>query len=214
LPVIVLTKRDLCADYSEQAAMLRRAAATVEVIAVSAKTGEGLEGLAPYLGRGKTVVLLGSSGVGKSSLVNALAGAALMAVSEIREEDSRGRHTTTHRQLIALPDGTLVIDTPGMRELGMWRADEGLLSAFSDVEEHLGQCRFSDCRHETEPGCAIRAAIASGELAPERWQAYQKLRAEADAAEDMAARMAAKRAWQKSISRLSKQAKKSGDIRH
>lgn len=213
LPVIVLTKKDLCADCAPPIAKLRRVAGTVEILAVSAKTGEGLEALAPYLGPGQTVVLLGSSGVGKSSLVNALAGEERMAVSEIREDDSRGRHTTTHRQLMRLDDGTLVIDTPGMRELGMWRADEGLLDAFSDVEEHLGRCRFADCRHDTEPGCAIIAAIASGELSPERWQAYRKLRAEADAAGDMAARMAAKRAWQKSITKHNKLAKKLGELR-
>jgi ribosome biogenesis GTPase len=127
----------------------------------------------------KTIVLLGSSGVGKSSLVNALAGNEVMAVREIREEDSRGRHTTTHRQLLMLPNGTIVIDTPGMRELGMWEVSEGLGEVFADVEKYIGDCKFSDCRHETEPGCAVKAAIESGELSLERWKSYFKIKHEA-----------------------------------
>lgn len=123
-------------------------------------------------------------GVGKSSLVNALAGNEVMAVREIREEDSRGRHTTTHRQLIMLPNGTIVIDTPGMRELGMWEVSERLGEVFADVEKYIGNCKFCDCRHETEPGCAVKAAIESGELSLERWESYLKIKHEAKFAAD------------------------------
>ena len=139
----------------------------------------GLEGLKSYLEPGKTVALLGSSGIGKSSLVNALTGQELMRVNGIREDDSKGRHTTTHRQLIMLKNGSMIIDTPGMRELGMWDVSEGLGEAFADVEQYIGRCRFSNCRHLSEPGCAIKAAIASGELPKERWDSYCKLKREA-----------------------------------
>ena len=213
LPVIVLTKTDLCEDCSAQIRAAQRLSAAVEVVAVSAKTGDGLAQLAPYLGAGQSVVLLGSSGVGKSSLVNALAGEEVMAVNDIREDDSKGRHTTTHRQLLRLPDGTLVIDTPGMRELGMWDVGEGISRAFADVDEFLGLCRFSDCRHESEPGCAVKAAIEAGQLPLERWQRCQKLHGEARYTEDKANYMQSKRAWQKSIAEFTKSKKKVGDIK-
>ncbi len=137
-----------------------------------------MEELAPYLRPGETAALLGSSGVGKSSLINRLAGEDIMTVSGIRERDGRGRHTTTHRQLLRLASGLLVIDTPGMRELGMWDAAEGLSAAFPDVEQYFASCRFRDCRHENEPGCAVRAALESGELDSERWKSYQLLNGE------------------------------------
>ena len=162
VPVILLTKADLVEDYWDYLTQVERVAAGVNVHVVSARTGQGLPRLNAYLQPGKTVVFLGSSGVGKSSLVNALAGEEIMAVKAIREDDSKGRHTTTHRQLIRLKSGVMVIDTPGMRELGMWEVSEGLADAFSDVESYLGSCRFSDCTHEKEPGCAIRAAISAG----------------------------------------------------
>jgi len=192
-PVVVLTKADLkedCGSYVQQAEAL---AVGVAVHAVSAKSGRGLAALEAYVKPGKTVVFLGSSGVGKSSLVNALAGETVMAVKEIREADDKGRHTTTHRQLIMLKNGAMVIDTPGMRELGMWDADEGLHSAFGDVEQFLGKCRFSDCRHLTEPGCAIREAIECGELSPERWENYSKLKREAKFCDNKAAYLERKR---------------------
>lgn len=178
-PMVLLTKRDLPGDHQAKLAAARKTAGPqVPVIALSARTGEGLEELAPYLKPGETAAFLGSSGVGKSSLINRLAGEDVMAVSGIRERDGRGRHTTTHRQLLRLASGLLVIDTPGMRELGMWDAAEGLSAAFPDVEEYLGRCRFRDCQHENEPGCAVRAALESGELDPERWKSYQLLRGE------------------------------------
>lgn len=178
-PVVVLTKADLPGDHSREILAAQEAAPGVEVLAVSAKTGQGLDGLAPYLKPGETLVFLGSSGVGKSSLLNALAGEELMETGAVRESDSRGRHTTTHRQLFQLPCGAMVIDTPGMRTLGMWDVTDGLGVAFPDVEELLGKCRFSDCRHESEPGCAIQEALLRGELSPERWKSYQKLQREA-----------------------------------
>lgn len=179
VPVVILTKADLVEEKTEYLCAARRIAAGVDVHAISARTGEGMEELAAYVTAGKTVVFLGSSGVGKSSLVNALAGEEIMAVKEIREDDSKGRHTTTHRQLIRLQNGAMIIDTPGMRELGMWDVSEGLGGAFGDVEQFLGKCRFSDCKHRTEPGCAILEAIESGLLSQERWDSYRKLRSEA-----------------------------------
>lgn len=179
VPVVILTKADLMEECTEYIRMAENIAAGVAVHAVSSKTGAGLGALAGYMASGKTVVFLGSSGVGKSSLVNALAGEEIMAVNGIREEDGRGRHTTTHRQLLMLKSGAMIIDTPGMRELGMWDVSEGLGEAFADVEQFLGKCRFSDCRHQTEPGCAVREAIASGSLSAERWKSYNKLKGEA-----------------------------------
>ena len=204
-PVILLTKADLVEDYWDYLTQVERVAAGVNTHVISAQTGQGLARLNAYLQPGKTVVFLGSSGVGKSSLVNALAGKEIMAVSEIREDDSKGRHTTTHRQLLLLPNGAMVIDTPGMRELGMWDVSEGLGDAFADVEAFLGKCRFSDCTHQREPGCAIRAAIDAGELDVSRWESYRKLQEEAVDKEEMLRR---KREWSKGVAKFSKQRKK------
>ena len=204
-PVILLTKADLAEDYWEYLTQVERIAAGVNIHVVSAHTGQGLPRLNAYLQPGKTVVFLGSSGVGKSSLVNALAGEEIMAVSAIREDDSKGRHTTTHRQLIRLKTGVMVIDTPGMRELGMWDVSEGLADAFSDVEQFLGRCRFSDCRHESEPGCAIRAAIAAGELEMSRWESYRKLQEEAVDRDEL---MRRKQEWSKGVAKFTRQRNK------
>lgn len=204
-PVVLLTKADLVEDYWPYLTQADRICAGVNIHVVSAHTGYGLERLNAYLQPGKTVVFLGSSGVGKSSLVNALAGEDIMAVSAIREDDSKGRHTTTHRQLIRLKSGVMIIDTPGMRELGMWDASEGLQDAFADVESYLGKCRFSDCAHRQEPGCAIRAAIAAGELDLSRWESYQKLKEEALGKEELHRR---KQAWSKGVAKFTKQRKK------
>ena len=210
IPVIVLTKADLADDFSEQLREAERIAPGIAVIAVSAKTGYGLDRLVDYLQPGKTLVFLGSSGVGKSSLINTLAGGDIMAVNEIREDDSRGRHTTTHRQLIMLPSGVMIIDTPGMRELGMWDVSVGLGEAFTDVEEYLEKCRFSDCRHESEPGCAIREALESGALSDERWQSYNRLKKEAKYSGNQRAALLEKWQRNKEISKHNKQMKKNG----
>jgi ribosome biogenesis GTPase len=150
----------------------------VPVHAVSSLNGDGLDALAPYLAPGRTVALLGSSGAGKSTLLNALAGREVMATGHVRDSDDRGRHTTTRRELVRLESGGLLIDTPGMRELGLWDAAEGVSQAFGDVEALAAACRFNDCRHETEVGCAVHEALETGALAPERLASYTKLQRE------------------------------------
>jgi ribosome biogenesis GTPase len=150
----------------------------IRVHAVSALYGIGLDELEQYFVPGTTIGLMGSSGAGKSTLINAIAGEELMKTGEVRQPDSTGRHTTTHRQLIKLKNGVSVIDTPGMREVGMARTEEGIDHTFADIIELESRCRFSDCKHETEPGCAVKAAIASGALSRERLMLYKSLGAE------------------------------------
>ncbi len=207
-PVIVLTKADLAEDYLPYILEVSRVAEGVETHIVSAKTGFGLQKLSKYLIKGNTLVFLGSSGVGKSSLVNTLAGEPVMDVNGIREDDSKGRHTTTHRELIMLSNGVMIIDTPGMRELGMWDVTEGLGEAFSDVEEYIGKCRFRDCRHEGEPGCAVREAIEKGELDPSRFESYKKIKAEAKFADDKTDFQKQKQQWGKNLRKYEKNKKK------
>jgi ribosome biogenesis GTPase len=182
-PVVVLTKADLHPDYSDDLGEVEAVAFGVDTHVTSAVTGDGVDALARYAGPSQTVALLGSSGVGKSTLVNALAGEELLATAEVRESDERGRHTTTHRELVRLPEGGLLLDTPGMRELQLWDSAEGLEQAFSDVAELINQCRFSDCGHDSEPGCAVRAGLADGSLPHERWESYDKLQRELRALE-------------------------------
>ena len=213
IPVIVLTKADLMDDFTEQVRAVEKIAVNVGVYAVSAKTGYGIDRLSEYLKPRKTIVFLGSSGVGKSSLVNALAGEEIMAVNEIREDDSRGRHTTTHRQLIMLKSGVMIIDTPGMRELGMWDVSTGLGEAFNDVESYFGKCRFSDCRHISEPGCAIKEAISNGDLPKERWDNYLQIKREAKFANDKAGFLLDKSKRNKAIAQLNKQNKINGGFK-
>ena len=173
-PVVVLNKSDLADDLADATAAVEAVAVGVPVHVVSAADGTGLEGLARHLEGNRTAALLGSSGVGKSSLVNRLLGSERQDVAELRA-DGRGRHTTTYRELIPLPRGGLVLDTPGMRELGLWDADEGVDQTFADVAALAAACRFRDCAHEGEPGCAVLAAVADGRLAAERLESYRKL---------------------------------------
>jgi ribosome biogenesis GTPase / thiamine phosphate phosphatase len=176
-PVILLTKADLDPEPERAVGVVSEIAGVVPVHAISVRGSPGLDALDAYLAPGVTTALLGPSGVGKSSLVNALAGENVMATGSVRE-DGTGRHTTTRRQLVILPSGALVVDNPGMRELHLWIAHEGLEEAFEDVVQLEAQCRFSDCRHEGEPGCAIRAALEDGRLDPERWRSYRELQQE------------------------------------
>jgi ribosome biogenesis GTPase len=173
IPVVVLTKSDLATDVEEQVAAVRDVSIGTDVVAVSALDQNVLGPLAPYLGSNKTIALLGSSGVGKSTLVNLILGEDLMVIKDIRW-DGKGRHTTTHRRLIPLPDGGALIDTPGMRELQLWDADSGLDASFPDILELAGACRFRDCSHDSEPGCAVQQAIAEGTLEPDRWTSFLK----------------------------------------
>ena len=178
IPVIILTKSDLVENIQDYINQVENIAFGVNVYAVSCITGDGLESIKKYFSKGNTIVFLGSSGVGKSTLVNTLYGKEVMKTSDIREEDSRGRHTTTSRNLIMLPNGAMIIDTPGMRELGMWDAENGINKIFQDIEKYIGMCKFSDCTHTNEPGCKIIEAIVNGEIDQERYEQYLKLQKE------------------------------------
>jgi ribosome biogenesis GTPase len=176
-PVIVLTKTDLCDDVAAAVLEVEAVALGVPVHTVNGLTGEGIDELALYLGDNRTVALLGSSGVGKSTIVNHLAGGDAMPTAELGN-DGRGRHTTRHRELIPLARGGLVLDTPGLRELQLWDVSEGLEQTFEDVAALAVSCRFGDCAHETEPGCAIREALRAGTLTRERYESWRKLQRE------------------------------------
>lgn len=189
-PVVVLTKSDLCPDPHGQIAEIAALAMGCPVLVVSARQGLGLEILLAHVRRGETCVLIGSSGVGKSTLVNALFGEDRMATDAIREGDDKGRHTTSHRELVLLPNGGLILDTPGIREVGLIDADEGVSVVFEDIERLAQGCRFNDCGHASEPGCAVRAALQSGTLDGARWAHYQKLGLELAAVEEKADRTA------------------------
>jgi ribosome biogenesis GTPase len=175
VPVVILTKSDLCNNVGRYIREVETISENVRVHAISAIYDIGLDELKEYFTPGKTICLMGSSGAGKSTLVNAITGKETMKTSEIRESDSTGRHTTTHRQLIDLGNGVFIIDTPGMREIGMANMDSGIDDTFSDILELERCCKFSDCKHDTEPGCAIKAAIESGELSLDRYMLYLSL---------------------------------------
>jgi len=177
-PVIVLNKADLCTDIGARLEEVESVAFGVPVCAVSATEKQGLDALESHLGVGKTVAFLGSSGVGKSTIINALLGAQRQEVRAVREDDSRGRHTTSYRELIPLPGKGLLIDTPGMREIQLWTDEDGLRKSFEDIEALVGSCRFRNCAHQKEPGCAVRAAIENGALDAKRYRSYLKLQRE------------------------------------
>ena len=209
-PVIILTKADLTEDFSPQISEVNECAPDVPVHAISSHTGFGLEALQEYLKPQKTLVFLGMSGVGKSSLLNVLANEDLMAVRETRREDSsKGSHTTTHRQLFMLPSGAMIIDTPGMRELGLYDVEESISAGFADVENLFTQCRFNNCTHQKEPGCAVRAALSAGTLPASRWEQYLKQERENKYVENKTAYMRERTTWFKSMTKSNRAGNKS-----
>lgn len=199
-PVIVLNKVDLCGDIAQVMQEVDAIALGVPVIVMSALNNQGLEELMSYIKKGTTGALLGSSGVGKSTIINHLLGEEILQTREVREDDSRGRHITTRRELILLPSGGLLMDTPGMRELQIWGGDEGIRDAFEDITELAQQCRFRDCQHHAEPDCAVQQAIENGVLAPDRFESYLKLQKEIaylHRKEDKVAELQEKERWKK-----------------
>lgn len=173
--VVVLNKADIAADAVAAVTEVARVAPALPIVVVSARTRQGLDALGAYIQPGRTIAFLGSSGVGKSTIINALAGEALLATRDVRARDGRGRHASTSRQLVVLPGGGLVIDTPGMRELQLWEVTGGLRETFDDIDALGAGCRFRDCRHRGEPGCAVQAAVDAGRLSPGRLENYRKL---------------------------------------
>ena len=206
-PVVVLTKADLCEDVSSKQAEVETITMGVPILTTSAMDTDGYGQIMPYITEGRTVAFVGSSGVGKSTLINCLLGEERLATDGLRNDD-KGRHTTTHRELLVLPNGAMVIDTPGMRELGMWDAAPGVEQTFTDIEALAAQCRFRNCSHTSEPGCAVRAAIRSGELDSGRWQSYQKLKSENSYAADSEGYLAAKERKFKEIAKINKHNRK------
>lgn len=199
-PVIVLNKADLCNSLEERLAQVETVALGVPIVILSATNYRGLDALKPYLQLGQTVALLGSSGVGKSTITNQLKGASVQSVQQVRRGDDRGKHTTTHRELILLPTGGLIMDTPGMREIQIWGGDEGLQETFADIEILVQQCRFRNCQHYNEPGCAVQQALAEGILDDSRFLNYQKLQKELNylsRKQDQRAQLAEKERWKK-----------------
>jgi ribosome biogenesis GTPase len=197
---VVLNKADLCDDPAARVEDVKRIARGAPVMSICARSAEGLEPVAVIIGCGRTVALLGSSGAGKSTLLNQLLCEQRQRVQEVRESDGRGRHTTTYRELVPLPNGGALIDTPGMRELALWAGSGSLDSAFGDVAELALGCRFRNCAHGAEAGCAVQAAIVAGELDPERWRSYLKLHAEIAFQErktDLSAALEQKRLWKR-----------------
>src|ERR1044072_2802192 len=203
-PIVVLSKSDLCERVADAIEDVQGVTRGVPVHAVSVVTGEGLDDIAQYFKRGRTVAPLGSSGVGKSSLINHLAGVERLKVQTVREHDDRGKHTTTHRELVLLPSGGLVLDTPGMRELQLWDGDQSLSLVFDDIETLAGQCLFNDCRHQDEPQCAVREALVTGTLDTDRYEGYEKLQKELKyqtRRKDKLSEIVEKKKWKK-LSRL------------
>jgi ribosome biogenesis GTPase / thiamine phosphate phosphatase len=199
-PVIVLNKADACKEARAKAAEMERVAIGAAVSVVSAKTGHGFDELEKFLRPGQTLVLLGSSGVGKSTIANRLLGRAVQEVQPVRESDSRGRHTTTSRELFVLPGGALLMDTPGLREMQLWDAEDGVEQTFADIDSLAAHCQFSDCRHKGEPGCAVLAAVSAGALDAARLESWRKLLREQEFLRrkvDPEARLEQKEQWKK-----------------
>lgn len=203
IPVVVLTKSDLCSDPETYISQIEKIAIGTDIVLTSGFSENGCSELLQYIGKGKTVALTGSSGVGKSTIINRLLGKDCIKTNGLRN-DGKGRHTTTRRELFLLPGGGTVIDTPGMRELGMWNTEDGLDKTFSDIEELSRMCRFNDCTHTGEPGCAVRAAIVSGVLSPDRLESYRKLKAENRYSENATEYMAEKKEKFKNIAKINR----------